>query len=63
MEAKYIVTADHPYYPEIEYCNTLGEARKARDEFKKELFDEEGHNDCKITIAQVLQTTTGNSHY
>lgn len=63
MEEQYIVTKNNPHYPDVEYCNTLEEAQAQRDVWIKEMFEEDGQHECKITIAKVIETTDGKSHY
>jgi hypothetical protein len=60
---KFIVVADHPYYPQVAYCETLDEAKKERDEFIKDLFTNDGLNDCKVTVAEVINSQDGKSDY
>lgn len=59
----YIVISDHPYYPAITYVPTLQEATAIAFKEKNEMMVEDGTNEIKITIARVLSSEEGKSHY
>ena len=61
--SNYIVVADHPYYPEVEYFDNIEDARQRAEDFKNELFDSHGYKDCEITIASVQNNFSGKSTY
>lgn len=55
----FIVTKNNPYYPSIDYFDTIEEAKKLRDELVKEFMSIDGKYDCQVTIAEVIETQTG----
>lgn len=59
----YIVTFDRPYYPRIQYFETLAEAQAARDSIIRNDAEPDGEHDCKVTIALVQESTELKTHY
>ena len=59
----YIVTADHPFYPEVHYAKNQFEAEAIKKEIVDSLFAEHGTYDCVITIARVVYTTEIKCNY
>lgn len=59
----YIVTKNNPFYPSVEYCDTLEEALKQRDEWISDLNCEDGKHNVKIAISSIIETTCIKSHY
>lgn len=59
----YIVTADHPFYPEVHYVKNQFEAEAIKKEIVDSLSSEHGVHDCVITIARVIYTTEIKSDY
>ena len=53
----YIVTADHPFYPEVYYVKNQSEAEAIKKEIVDSMSSEHGDHDCVITIARVIYTT------
>jgi hypothetical protein len=53
----YIVTNNRPYYPDIEYFESLEEAKAARDKWIRENHEESGDHTVKVTLAEVIETT------
>jgi hypothetical protein len=53
----YIVTINRPYYPAVNYVDTLHEAEALHDELVKENSCLDGyHKNIKVTIAEVIST-------
>lgn len=52
----YVITINNPYYPSVEYRDTLAEARQRRDEIAREKQSADGAHVCKVTIARVIET-------
>lgn len=59
----YIVTKNNPYYPSVEYFDTLVEAEAQRDEWVAELEDVGGCYFNQVTIATVLETVQVTVNY
>ena len=53
----YIVTKNNPYYPSVEYCDTMEEAIRQREEWVNDHSEEAGDYKMQITIAEVITTT------
>ena len=53
----FIVTKNNPYYPSVEYFETLHVANKQRDFWVAEMESEVGTCECNITVAEVIETT------
>ncbi len=60
---EYVITKDNPYYPEVVYKNTFIGAMGQRDEWLSDIHEEDGTIECKIIIAEVVETTKFKSHY
>jgi hypothetical protein len=52
----YIVTNNRPYYPDVDYFETLEQAKAARDKWVKENHEDQGERHVKVTIAEVIET-------
>lgn len=61
--AMYIVTRDNPYYPSVEYFDTIEEANSERDNIINSMSSESGKHDCKVSVALVIETTSIKSNY
>lgn len=59
----FIVTYDHPYYPSVEYCDTLNQAKKKYQEAIKDTESKDGKFVCKIAIGQVMELLETRSDY
>lgn len=59
----YIVTADHPFYPEVYYVKNQSDAEAIKKEIVDSLSAEHGTHDCVITIARVIYTTEIKCNY
>jgi hypothetical protein len=60
---KFIIVADHPYYPQVEYCSDINNAKKMKKEFETDLLTHEGKHDCRVSISQILEISEGRSEY
>lgn len=60
---KYVVTKDNPYYPDIEYFDTLEDAQKQRNRWLKEMNEFKGKFRCLIIIAEIIEENPFNSYY
>ena len=57
MEARYIVTNDQPYYPFIQYFDTIEEAKEEFERMIKEQPTEDClHENIDITISMIIKT-------
>jgi len=61
-EAMYVVTKDNPYYPSVEYRDTLEEARKLFDMCLEDDHKESGIYTNQVTIAEIIISKTFKSH-
>ena len=52
----YVVTKNNPFYPDVEYCETMEEAEKQLEEWIEDLREPDGEYNCKITIAEEIKT-------
>lgn len=52
----YVITKNNPYYPDVEYRETIEEARAARDAMVADIQKENGEYACKVTIGLVVET-------
>jgi len=59
----YVVVADHPYYPQVEYCESLAEAEERKSSLENDLLVDDGSKDCRIMILSPVKITEGKSHY
>lgn len=59
----YIVTKDNPYYPGVEYFETIEEANTKRDEWLAKLATDDGEYECKVTVARIIETKAFKSDY
>ncbi len=57
LECGFVVTANRSFYPDVEYAKTLEEAKKIKERFIEAYKEEDGNEDCLITIAAVKETT------
>lgn len=53
--SKYIVTKDNPYYPSVEYRDSMEEAQKQKHEWLEEMHEEDGTYKAKIIIAEIIE--------
>ena len=60
---KYIVTRDTPFYPAVEYVDTMQEAERLRDEWVTENHSENGRYKCHVVIAEVVSSSAIQSDY
>lgn len=61
--AKFVVTKDNPYYPEVVYCETIHEAENKRDEWFSDLNEGDGKYECLIVIAEIKAQKPFRSYY
>ena len=54
---------NNPYYPSVEYFETLHVANKQRDFWVAEMESEVGTCECKVTVAEVIETLAIKSDY
>lgn len=59
----YVVTKNNPYYPDVEYFETIEDANAQQDEWLTAMASEAGQYECKVTVAQVIETRTVMSDY
>ena len=59
----WIVTSDHPYYPQVSYHDSLVEAQQKAATAREEMFVEDGHNQIRMVVAEVISLEEGTSHY
>jgi hypothetical protein len=59
----FIVTCDHPYYPSVEYCETIEQAEQKYRDAINDTEAKEGHYDCKIAIAEIVKLLETKSDY
>ena len=59
----YIVTKNNPYYPSVEYFKSFEEAITKRDEWLRDMRSKDGNYECKVTVAQVIETKTVKSDF
>jgi len=59
----YIVIADHPFYPEIEYAVNQQEAEVIRKQFLLDLSSENGQHECKVIVARIIYDTEIKCNY
>jgi hypothetical protein len=59
----YIVAKDNPYFPSVEYCASLDEAKVIYDKWKDDVDDPDGFITCRITISEVLTITNVKCSY
>jgi hypothetical protein len=52
----YLVTKNNPFYPDVEYFDTIEEARTRRNEWIKEIGSARGEYQTKITISEEMET-------
>jgi len=52
---RYIVTVNKPYYPEVEFFDTIEEAQKQRDEWIEAYNELDGKYQTDITIAMIIE--------
>lgn len=61
--SKYIVTKDNPYYPSVEYCDSLEEAHNQKYEWLEEMHEKDGTYDAKIIIAEIVEEQNIKTHF
>ena len=59
----YIATKNNPFYPDVEYFETIEEAQKQQKEWLRELSNLDGKYKCSISISNVIDTKTIISAY
>ena len=57
LECGFVVTANRSFYPDVEYAKTLEEAKKIKKRLIEAYKEEDGNEDCLITISAVKETT------
>lgn len=59
----FVVTKNNPFYPEVEYFETIEEANIQRDEWFNGMNTPAGEYDCIITVARVLESKPFKSEF
>ena len=59
----YVITKNNPYYPSVQYAETLEEARAVAAEFEEEISSEQGRYKCRITISELVEDKSVLSDY
>lgn len=59
----YVITKNNPYYPRVEYRETLDDARTVAAEFEEEMSSDGGAYECRITIAHIVDDKIVRSDY
>lgn len=51
LSNRFVVTKNNPFYPDVEYFDTLHDAIAQRDEWISDMKSENGNYQCCITIS------------
>lgn len=60
---RYLMVSDHPYYPNVDYCESLEQAKAAAVLAAASMSREHGEHECKISVAIMHSTVTVRSDY
>jgi len=53
---KYVVSKNNPFYPCVEYFDTIEEAMAKMDEWYMQEHDEDGCHESQITVSQIISS-------
>jgi len=60
---EFIVVSDHPYYPEVDKCDTLDKAQDVAANQLKHTRSDDGKHDAVIYVCEVVSKVVYKSDY